>query len=362
MMPMTLDELRELAPAYVLGTLSDSEFSAFRAGLADPAFSEALEAELTVHRAVAQSLASMYAVTPPPSLKARLEARLRDERAHDQHLADERRAVEDRVARVAAERREAERVMAQRLEAAQMAELRAAATREFALPTLTNDVPPSSPTPPSADAPASSRPAAATPTRALHVTPPRGAVLSRRKSAAPAWATAGVFGLAMAAALFFAVSLRTRVQSLESELAGQARIAEVTAQRLAGRDSLVNTLTRAENNLVVVRLAAQDSTKRSMQLYWNQKTGEAIMHASGLAPNAANRMYCLWMIRNGKPEAITLFSPNDDGHRLIHTLELPRNAQGIAAFAVTEEPSSGSPLPTMTPFLVGTVPAQTEPR
>jgi hypothetical protein len=359
MTPMTLDELRELAPAYVMGTLSDNEFAAFRAGLADPAISEALEAELSIHRAVAQSLASDFAVTPPPSLKARLEARLRDEREHDQQLADERKAVEERVARVAAERREAERAMAQRLEVAQMAELRAAETREFAAPTLPTDVPVSLP---AVDVPPPSRPSAGTPTRALHVTPPRGAVLSRRKSTAPAWAIAGVFGLAMAASLFFAVSLRTRVQSLESELAGQARLAEVTAQRLAARDSLVNTLTRAENNLVVVRLASKDSTKRSMQLYWNQKTGEAIMHASGLAPNAANKMYCLWMIRNGKPEAITMFSPDDDGHRLINALELPRNAQGIAAFAVTEEPSSGSPLPTMTPFLLGTAPTAAEPR
>ncbi len=360
MTPMTLDELRELAPAYVLGTLSDSEFAAFRAGLTDPAFSEALEAELTIHRAVAQSLASMYAVSPPPSLKARLEARLREERAHDQQLADERIAVERRVARVAAERREAERAMAQQLEAAQLAELRAAETREFVAPTAARDVPVSSPAT-QADAQHQSRPVAPTPARASHATPPR-AVLLRRKSATPAWATAGVLGLAMAASLFFAVSLRARVKSLESELAGQARIAEVTAERLAGRDSLVSTLMRAENNMVLVRLASQDSTKKSMQLYWNQKTGEAIMHASGLAPNAANKMYCLWMIRNGKPEAITMFSPDDDGHRLISKIDLPRNAQGIAAFAVTEEPSSGSPLPTMTPFLVGAAPTQAESR
>jgi len=28
---------------------------------------------------------------------------------------------------------------------------------------------------------------------------------------------------------------------------------------------------------------------------------------------------------------------------------------GVAAFAVTEEPAAGSPQPTMTPFLVGSV-------
>ena len=353
---MTLDELRELAPAYVLGTLSDDEFGAFHAGLSDPAFADALEAELTINRAVAQSLASMYAVTPPPSLKGRLEARLSEERAHDQQLADERIAVGRRVAEVAAERLEAERLMAQRLAAA---EVRAGETQEFSSPPVVTPAPVSPSATPEQRAPGAST---GTPPRALHVTPPRAAVLTRRRSTAPAWATAGVLGLAMAASLFFAFSLRARVQSLESDLAVQARIAERNAQRLAGRDSLVNTLTRAENNLVVVRLAAQDSTKKSMQLYWNQKTGEAIMHASGLAPNAANKMYVLWMIRNGKPEAITMFTPDDDGHRLINAIVLPRNPQGIAAFAVTEEPSAGSPLPTMTPFLVGAAPTQAEPR
>jgi anti-sigma-K factor RskA len=40
----------------------------------------------------------------------------------------------------------------------------------------------------------------------------------------------------------------------------------------------------------------------------------------------------------------------------VQDIAVPTDLQGVAAFAVTEEPAGGSPQPTMTPFLVGAVP------
>ena len=97
------------------------------------------------------------------------------------------------------------------------------------------------------------------------------------------------------------------------------------------------------------------SNRPGIQLFWNVKTGTAVIHASGLKQVAEGRTYCLWMIRDGTPVAVKLFNPDPDGHRLINGVELPKDRQGIAAFALTEEPAAGSPQPTMTPFLVGTV-------
>jgi hypothetical protein len=44
-----------------------------------------------------------------------------------------------------------------------------------------------------------------------------------------------------------------------------------------------------------------------------------------------------------------------DGRSLVNGVNVPKALEGVAAFAVTEEPAEGSPQPTMTPFLVGTV-------
>ena len=191
---------------------------------------------------------------------------------------------------------------------------------------------------------------------AVRVTPLGPFAAQPKRSTAPAWATAGFFALAMAASLFFALTLQSRIRGLEDELQSQRSVIKRTAERLASRDSTVDALTHAGSDLTLIRLASNVPVGPSMQVFWNQRTGEAVVHASGLAQVASNRTYCLWIIRNGKPEAVSLFNPDPDGHRLLNNVVLPRDPAGIAAFAVTEEPAEGSPQPTMTPFLVGAVP------
>lgn len=303
MKSLSLDELRELAPAFIMGTLTHEELTAFNAAMTDSATAVALAPELDAHRAAVQFLATGQAATPPVALAQRLAERISHE---------------------------------------QLASMRAAETEERAVPAVPELI----------------ATEGYVERRAVRVTPVRPMLTRRPGSSAPAWATAGIFGLALAASLFFALSLRSRVRGLESDVKTQQSIINRTAERLANRDSTVNALTHADKDLVLVRLASNESTGPSMQVFWNQRTGEAVVHASGLAQVAANRTYCLWIIRNGKPESVKLFNPDPDGHRLLNAVALPNNPAGIAAFAVTEEPAEGSAQPTMTPFLVGAVPAK----
>ncbi len=160
---------------------------------------------------------------------------------------------------------------------------------------------------------------------------------------------------ALAASAVFAVNLREQVQQLESQLSTQALALDSTRQRLAQRESTLQTLTDGGNDLVLVRLTPNTQAGPALQVYWNPRSGKAVIHASGLAPIAEDRAYCLWMIRDGKPVPLTLFRPGSDGSQLLHDITVATGTTGVAAFAVTEEAATGSPVPTMTPFLVGEV-------
>jgi anti-sigma-K factor RskA len=92
-----------------------------------------------------------------------------------------------------------------------------------------------------------------------------------------------------------------------------------------------------------------------MQVFWNVREGRAVVSASGLAQLSRDRAYALWMIRDGKPVPIALFNPDAAGRAVVQDITVPTATEGVAAFAVTEEPASGSPQPTSAPFLVGEV-------
>jgi anti-sigma-K factor RskA len=322
MRSLTLDELRELAPGYVMGTLSADELAFFHASLTDPTIAAQLAPEIAAHRAAMEFLAEAQAVTPPPSLKSRLADRIARERMATERLATEPRALGS----VAADDHSDD-------------EGATAAAIEPTLSLLRG-------TPDGVPAVR----------RATHFTPAQSKIAVPRRSPAP-WILSGVMALAAAASVLFAVSQQNRVREVQEQLRGEQLVAKNQAQRLANRDSTVNTLTHAETNLVLVTLAPTDAKARTMQVFWNRQTGEAVVHASGFAPVARDRAYCLWIIRDGKPEAVKLFTPDDDGHRLINNVRLPLNVKGISAMAVTEEPAAGSPQPTMQPFLIGAVTA-----
>ncbi len=284
MKPLSLDEVRDLAPAFVMGTLTAEELAQFEQAMANPAIAEEMAPELAAHRAALEFLATEHAVTPPPALRDKVIARIAAESTHD---------------------------------------------GEVAMPV----------------APRQSTP------RAVHVAPLQ---IVRRASRAP-WIGMAVFGTALAASLVFSVDMSKQVRGLQDSLENANGLLKAAQNRLASRDETVRILTEGGSKLVFVKLAVNAEAGPDMQLFWNTKDGTAVMHASGFKQVASNRTYCLWMIRDGKPVPIKLFNPDADGHRLINDIALPKDVQGIAAFAVTEEPSEGSPQPTMTPFLVGTV-------
>lgn len=270
----SLDELRDLAPGYVLQTLTAEEQLAFETALRDPAVAAALAPELDALRGTVTLLATSQPVAPPPALRNRVQERIRAEAE------------------------------------------RAASARPV-------DVPP--------------------------LTVVRGGGGSRALPIGLA--------LAFAASALLALNLQREVRALRSTLSTQQVAVQRLTEQLAQREATLRTLTDAGNALLLVRLAPNTTAGPSLQLFWNVKNGHAVIHAAGLRPIGSDRTYQLWMIRDGKPVSVALFRPDSTGTQLLGDIAVPTATSGIAAFAVTEEPAGGSVQPTMTPFLVGAVPA-----
>jgi anti-sigma-K factor RskA len=313
MRPLTLDELRELAPGFVMGTLSLEEQRAFDNALASKAIAAELQEEIDAHRAAAEFLAMSHEVAPPPALKGRVMARIS--------------GIADNVADIAPPARASG-------------------------PTRTTSAPPAAPVDERATVPLTAGTSApsAPPEQVTAIVP------AKARTSRAAWWSAGVLGAVLAASLLLVFDLRQETTTLRRQLAEQTTALTGAQGTLAERERTLATLLGGGGDVTLVRLAPSQPQGPGMQIFWNVREGKAIVSASGLSPIRRDRAYALWMIRDGKPVPIALFTPDSAGRAIVQNIAVPTALQGVAAFAVTEEPAAGSPQPTMTPFLVGAVP------
>jgi anti-sigma-K factor RskA len=260
----SLEALRELAPGYLMRTLTPDEQRTFEEALGHATMGPELQAELVVHRAALEGIVTAGAAAPSASLRDRVAARI---------------AVESRAS-----------------------------------------APNAGPTP----------------------------------TTTPRWIPVAL-SFALAASTVFAVALRQQIGTLREALDTQRGRLQLAESQLAKRDSTLRVLTEGGDDLVLVRLSPGAPTGPALQLFWNVRSGRAVVHASGLRTLPDGRTYQLWLIRNGTPESVALFQPDSQGTQLLRTIEVPVGTGTIAAFAVTEEPAGGSAQPTMTPFLIGAV-------
>lgn len=298
---LSLEALRELVPGYVMDTLSDSELAAFESALADMKLHAELESEIAMHRAAIESPDTQAPGTQAPGTQT---------------------------------------------PGTQAPGTQTPGTQTPGTPSAARSAPSVSPRRSGGDVPVERR--------AVRVTPPHMPVV-RNSSARPAWITAGVLGLTMVALLIFALTSRTQAGDVQTQLTQQQLVVQRLSERLAERDKTINALTSTENDVLVVTLVANEPVGPRMRVFWNRRTGEAVVRATNFTQIPDTRTYVLWMIRDGKPESLQLFRPDALGGSLMNTVALPRDPAGITAFSVTEEPVGGSPQPTMPPVLIGQV-------
>ena len=293
MSEFSMAEMRDMAPAYVLGSLSADEHAAFERALSS---SPELAQEVLAYRSVMARIGTDAELSPPTALRTRFLDRI-------------------------------------------------AAQRQVATPAS-----PASPPPIQAPPVVDPRPMTVSSGGLAGA-----ARTSSEKPKGERWWLTGVLAVGLAASLLFALQRNSQVQALTASLAARDSLLQIKTVRLAQRDSALNTVLEAERNLVLVNLGAVDSGP-GIQFFWNVKERRGVLHAFNLKPAASGRTYQLWLIKDGKPVSARLFNADADEHGLVWDIELPENTKGVSALAVTDEPAGGSPQPTSTPFLVGELP------
>jgi hypothetical protein len=176
-----------------------------------------------------------------------------------------------------------------------------------------------------------------------------------------AWwlATAASLGLVGGLSIY-AVQLRERVASLETELrdtrlqADAAQQQMVDAQRTAsGAQSAVAILTAPD--VARVDLAGQPpvSPNASARAFWSRSRG-MVFNASNLPQVPAGQTYQLWVVTAQGPISAGLLTPDAQGSVSV-VLNTPADIPQPVAMAVTLEKAGGVPAPLGEKYLIGTV-------
>jgi hypothetical protein len=118
---------------------------------------------------------------------------------------------------------------------------------------------------------------------------------------------------------------------------------------LADRDSLIANLTGPQ--VAVMTLASAGPESPTGRMFWDQSHDAWTFVAHHVPSPKPGRTYQLWLVTPTAKISAGTFAPSANGEVVVRAkYALPKDS--LAAVAVTDEPGSGSPQPTTTPFLV----------
>jgi anti-sigma-K factor RskA len=146
------------------------------------------------------------------------------------------------------------------------------------------------------------------------------------------------------------ISLRGRVDALQTELAARVQSLCVRERQLRASEASLNAI--LEPGVKLFQLTASGDPEPGIQLFWDQRRNVAILHGFRLKGVPEGRAYQLWFIKDGKPVPSITFKPESSGHAKVERIPVPTGG-GLSAAAITVEPESGSPQPTSPIVLVG---------
>ena len=144
---------------------------------------------------------------------------------------------------------------------------------------------------------------------------------------------------------------QARTKQLERDLAEYRALLVTARQRLT---PVKYQALLADPNLRLIRLRATTAAG-NLQGHALVASGNQVMfYASQLPALPAGRTYQLWLIRGAAPAIVSagVFRP-DNGNKAAIQFEGASLTSGITAIAVTDEPETGSALPTGHKWLVG---------
>jgi anti-sigma-K factor RskA len=163
----------------------------------------------------------------------------------------------------------------------------------------------------------------------------------------------------------YALSVRSEVVGLRTELASASAELANTVERLARSEAQLAVATRsvatAEARMVVltapdmrqVNLAGQPAAPTASGRAFLSRARGLVFTATDLPPLPPGRGYQLWVVTPTAPVSVGMVQVDNTG-RAAQAFPTPATQGPIAAVAVTIEPEGGVPAPTGDRYLVGT--------
>ena len=155
--------------------------------------------------------------------------------------------------------------------------------------------------------------------------------------------------------------LRGRLDTLTADLrtaietAANLQLQLTTVRQTAGRAQLVAAVISAPDLARIDLVGQPAAPAAAARAFWSDSRDTLVFNASNLPPLTPGRTYQVWVLPPaGAPISAGLIQPDAQG-RAEAVVNTAPGMPAPAGVAVSEEPAQGSPSPSTTPFLVGTV-------
>jgi anti-sigma-K factor RskA len=168
------------------------------------------------------------------------------------------------------------------------------------------------------------------------------------------WKWAFVFSSALALALILVVLLQGGEVRTLHESVDKMRTSMEHERAESEQARQIAELLKSSNSVRFTLVSSKSRPQPEAHTTYDQGKGRVLLVASNLAAIPTEKTYELWLLpkSGAAPIPAGLFKPDASGNAQMLYAELPSGAEA-KGFAITVEPSQGSPAPTTTPILVG---------
>jgi hypothetical protein len=143
-------------------------------------------------------------------------------------------------------------------------------------------------------------------------------------------------------------AMRRSLQAAQGERGARLAAMDSLRTTLEDRDRVIANLTGAQ--VAVMTLASQSPTSPTGRMFWDQAHDAWTFVAHRVPVPKSGRTYQLWLVTPTAKISAGTFVPKPNGEVLVRaTYALPKDS--LAAVAVTDEPTGGSPQPTTPPLM-----------
>jgi len=142
--------------------------------------------------------------------------------------------------------------------------------------------------------------------------------------------------------------LDSSLASMEKKHLEDSQVLQAMVMEKDHLQTVQEVLTEKSMKTVMLKGTAMEP-EAAVKVMWSTDMKKAVMHAEKITPPPANMQYQLWVIADGKPVSVGVFT-YDEVEQMTEPFDV--NAQNITAFAITLEKMGGSPTPTMEKMVV----------